>query len=677
MEDPIPYLLALRRHHSQTDIARALQTTARTVRRWETRETDPPPYLLDALRQRLLLPQEQQRQSLGDAAFRFIDLFAGIGGLRTAFQAQGGQCVFTSEYDAYAQKTYLANFPDAIEHMAGDITKVKAKDIPDHDVLLAGFPCQPFSIAGVSKKNALGRAHGFADETQGTLFFDVQRIIAEKRPAAFLLENVKNLVSHDKGNTFRVIRGVLEKELGYHIHCKVLDGGHWVPQHRERILIVGFREQTDFDWQDVRIPEVRRVLGDILHPQDGSEAPEGHYTTGPKAKVDARYTLTPNLWAYLQAYAAKHKAAGNGFGFGLVNEQSVTRTLSARYYKDGSEILLSQGARKRPRRLTPRECARLMGFSDEFVIPVSDTRAYQLFAQSPVVPMVEAVAQCVVQRLPRKERMPPIELREGAFPIKGNWTVEQTKLAFHFYCQTPFGKLHGRNPDVIALASLLHRTPDALAMKCCNIASLDPAMRARGVAGLGNASAMDRKVWADFHADWDALALECGRMLATLRTHAHTEAPAQEVDAEIIPADFTGHTRLVMVEQRVRQDFFRKAVLSGYRNRCCISGVSDARLLVASHIVPWREDKANRLNPSNGLCLSAIHDKAFDNHLFSLTDDARIVLSKPLKTSRDAFIREVFWVVEDKPIELPERFAPDSAFIARHREVTLTQTGDA
>lgn len=399
MEDPIPYLLALRRHHSQTDIARALQTTARTVRRWETRETDPPPYLLDALRQRLLLPQEQARPLPGTAAFRFIDLFAGIGGLRSAFQAQGGQCVFTSEYDAYAQKTYLANFPDAIDHMAGDITKVKAKDIPDHDVLLAGFPCQPFSIAGVSKKNALGRAHGFADETQGTLFFDVQRIIAEKRPAAFLLENVKNLVGHDKGNTFRVIRGVLEQELGYTIHCKVLDGGHWVPQHRERILIVGFREPTDFDWQDVRIPEVRRVLGDILHPQDGSETPEGHYTTGPKAKVDARYTLTPNLWAYLQAYAAKHKAAGNGFGFGLVNEQSVTRTLSARYYKDGSEILLSQGARKRPRRLTPRECARLMGFADDFVIPVSDTRAYKQFGNSVVVPMMTAVAKVMTPRV--------------------------------------------------------------------------------------------------------------------------------------------------------------------------------------------------------------------------------------------------------------------------------------
>lgn len=398
MEDPIPYLQTLRRQHSQADIARMLGTTPRTVRRWETRETDPPPYLLDALRQRQLLPQERPHRTHA-SAFRFIDLFAGIGGLRLAFEDNGGKCVFTSEYDPYAQKTYLSNFPDAADHMAGDITQVDPTEIPDHDVLLAGFPCQPFSIAGVSKKNALGRAHGFADETQGTLFFDVQRIIAAKRPAAFLLENVKNLVSHDKGNTFRVIRAVLEQELGYHIHWQVLDGAHWVPQHRERILIVGFRDPTDFDWKKVRKPSQRRLLGDILHPQDGSERPESHYTVGPQAKVDARYTLTPKLWAYLQAYAAKHKAAGNGFGYGLVDAGSITRTLSARYYKDGSEILLSQGARKRPRRLTPRECARLMGFPEDFVIPVSDTRAYKQFGNSVVMPMMKEVARVMKPRI--------------------------------------------------------------------------------------------------------------------------------------------------------------------------------------------------------------------------------------------------------------------------------------
>jgi DNA (cytosine-5)-methyltransferase 1 len=283
--------------------------------------------------------------------------------------------------------------------LAGDITKVDESDVPDHDVLLAGFPCQPFSIAGVSKKNALGRAHGFADETQGTLFFDVARIISCKRPAAFLLENVKNLASHDKGNTFRVIKRVLEEELGYHINWKVIDGAHFVPQHRERILIVGFRDRIDFDWSEMCIPGKRPVMSSILHPEDGSEEPEGHYTVGPKAEVAERYVLTANLWAYLQAYAAKHRAAGNGFGYGLVDGQGVARTLSARYYKDGSEILVSRGSRRRPRRLTPRECARLMGFDDDFVIPVSDTQAYKQFGNSVVVPVMREVARIMRPRL--------------------------------------------------------------------------------------------------------------------------------------------------------------------------------------------------------------------------------------------------------------------------------------
>ncbi len=231
------------------------------------------------------------------------------------------------------------------------------------------------------------------------LFFDVARIIAAKQPAAFLLENVKNLVSHDKGNTFRVIKKVLEKDLDYRIHCKVIDGAHFVPQHRERILIVGFREQSDFDWNDVHIPDKTRTLSSILHPQDGSEQAEGHYTVGPDAKVDSRYTLTPKLWAYLKAYAAKHRAAGNGFGYGLVDGDGVARTLSARYYKDGSEILVSQGPRKRPRRLTPRECARLMGFPDDFVIPVSDTQAYKQFGNSVVVPVMKEVARVMKPRI--------------------------------------------------------------------------------------------------------------------------------------------------------------------------------------------------------------------------------------------------------------------------------------
>lgn len=397
MQDVRQLLTTLRGRYNQTELAQALGITTRTLRRWEIGETDPPPYAADAIRQRLL-PLTDLTQ-VGDYDFRFIDLFAGIGGIRMAFEAQGGRCVFTSEWNPYAQKTYLANFPEAAHALEGDITKVDARDIPDHDVLLAGFPCQPFSIAGVSKKNALGRAHGFADETQGTLFFDVARIIAEKRPAAFLLENVKNLVSHDKGNTFRVIKKVLEEELGYHITYKVVDGAHFVPQHRERILIVGFREKTDFTFGDMVLPEKKPTMKEILHPQDGSEEPESHYTTGPKARIDDRYTLTPKLWAYLQAYAEKHRAAGNGFGFGLVGPDSVSRTLSARYYKDGSEILVSQGPRKRPRRLTPRECARLMGFPDDFIIPVSDTQAYKQFGNSVVMPVMREVARVMKPRL--------------------------------------------------------------------------------------------------------------------------------------------------------------------------------------------------------------------------------------------------------------------------------------
>ena len=260
-------------------------------------------------------------------------------------------------------------------------------------MLLAGFPCQPFSIAGVSKKNALGRPHGFECTTQGTLFFDVARIIAAKQPKAFMLENVKNLVSHNKGHTFEVIRNTLEQELGYQIFWKVIDGQSWVPQHRERIIIVGFREEMDFSWDNLIIPDAHPVLKDILHPEDGTEPAEHPFTTGTKAKVHSKYTLTDHLWQYLQEYAAKHKAKGNGFGFGLVTGDDVARTLSARYYKDGSEILVSRGKRKNPRRLTPRECARLMGFDDTFKIVVSDTQAYKQFGNSVVVPLIKAVAQ--------------------------------------------------------------------------------------------------------------------------------------------------------------------------------------------------------------------------------------------------------------------------------------------
>lgn len=331
------------------------------------------------------------------ADFTFIDLFAGIGGLRRGFESIGGRCVFTSEWDKFSQQTYRANFPDDDHEINGDIRAVEAADIPTHDVLLAGFPCQPFSIAGVSKKNALGRAHGFEDKTQGTLFFDVARIIAHHRPAAFLLENVRNLIGHDKGKTFQTIKDVLTEELGYTIDFRVIDGRYWTPQHRERIFIIGFREDQGFRFADMKVPDAAPKLVEILHREgDESEIPDQRFTVGNSGRVAEKYTLTDNLWTYLQRYKEKHRAAGNGFGFGLVGPDDVARTLSARYHKDGSEILVKQEG-KVPRRLTPRECARLMGFDSargaDFIIPVSDTQAYRQFGNSVVVPAVKAVAE--------------------------------------------------------------------------------------------------------------------------------------------------------------------------------------------------------------------------------------------------------------------------------------------
>lgn len=310
---------------------------------------------------------------------RFIDLFAGIGGFRWALERDlHGKCVFASEWDKFAQQTYAANFNHTPD---GDITQVVPGDIPDHDILTAGFPCQPFSIAGVSKANALGRSHGFEHATQGTLFFNVAQIINEKRPRAFVLENVKNLKSHDKGRTFQVITETLT-QLGYHFDWKIMDARHWVPQHRERVFIVGFRDETDFNhfqWPEVSnaTPRFRDILED---------------------DVDPKYTLTDGLWNYLQGYAAKHKAAGNGFGFGMTNLDGVSRTLSARYYKDGSEVLVPQPGRN-PRRLTPRECARLMGYPEEMQIVCSDTRAYKQFGNSVAVPVVTAICKQVVAAL--------------------------------------------------------------------------------------------------------------------------------------------------------------------------------------------------------------------------------------------------------------------------------------
>ena len=301
--------------------------------------------------------------------------------MHIAYTSAGARCMYANEWNKYGQQTYFANIgiqPDE------DITKVAAEDIPDHDILVAGFPCQPFSIAGVSKKQSLGRATGFEDKTQGTLFFDVCRILKAKRPKAFMLETVKNLCSHDKGRSFKVIQESLA-ELNYKVFFQVIDGKAYVPQHRERIVIVGFdmeRYGSDIEFEFALTPGKKQpVMGDILEPD-----------------VNAKYTLSDKLWIYLQNYAAKHKAAGNGFGYGIAPLDGVSRTISARYYKDGSEILIAQDG-KNPRRLTPRECARLQGFPDTFKIPVSDTQAYKQFGNSVVVPLMADVAKLVVGKL--------------------------------------------------------------------------------------------------------------------------------------------------------------------------------------------------------------------------------------------------------------------------------------
>lgn len=368
--------------------------------------------------------------------FTFIDLFAGIGGIRKGFEGAGGRCVFTSEYDKYAVKTYKANYHSDHEivgdirevtqpqGMSGRKTKRQAyahirKVIPDHDVLLAGFPCQPFSIAGVSKKNSLGRSHGFEDDTQGTLFFDIARIIEVKKPVALMLENVKNLKSHDRGKTFTVIMNTLDK-LGYEVadrdysatqpDPKIINGKNFVPQNRERIVLVAFRK----DAGGVRDLSLSKV--DQFFPK---QPPKVGEIFDPEEDVDPKYILTPKLWKYLKDYANKHKAAGNGFGFGKVKaDDTSTRTLSARYYKDGSEILVDRGPRRRPRRLTPRECARLMGFDQprqsEFVIPVSDTQAYKQFGNSVVVPVFAAVAKTMKPYILAAKAAPKVNPKQKA-----------------------------------------------------------------------------------------------------------------------------------------------------------------------------------------------------------------------------------------------------------------------
>lgn len=346
-------------------------------------------------------PAATSRSRRGNPAFTFIDLFAGIGGFYAGMAANGGACLFTNEWDKWAATTYRA-WTGSDHVVTDDIRTLDYdKDIPDHDVLCAGFPCQPFSIAGVSKKNSLGRAHGFDDEKQGNLFFAICGIVEAKRPPVLVLENVKNLKSHDKGNTFRVISDCLD-ELDYEMVPQIIDAQGWVPQHRERIFLVCFDRQqfTDSEIRSFRFPEP---------PGEGPRL----YTILEEDPPDQKYMLTDGLWRYLQDYAKKHQAKGNGFGFGLVGPEDVTRTMSARYYKDGSEILIRQPGWKNPRRLTPAEAARLMGFNeryarllghgDEFPQVVSDTQAYKQFGNSVSPMVVEAVGKQVLKVLRKRK----------------------------------------------------------------------------------------------------------------------------------------------------------------------------------------------------------------------------------------------------------------------------------
>jgi putative restriction endonuclease len=291
-------------------------------------------------------------------------------------------------------------------------------------------------------------------------------------------------------------------------------------------------------------------------------------------------------------------------------------------------------------------------------------RQVQGFSHKAVVPLVKYVAKLMVSQFNLREGTSGERRVPQDMMTTTRWTKEQLKLAFHLYCQLPFGRLHSRNPEIIQLAKLLGRTPGAVAMKLVNFASLDPAITNTGRTGLGNAGSLDREVWAEFHADWEKLAVECEMLRRNLD---HAPPPEDEVDELLIPEDYSGETRQIVTEQRIKQYFFRRAVLSSYRGRCCMSGLSESRLLVASHIVPWSKDKANRLNPSNGLCLSAIHDRAFDKGLITLTDDFKIVVSEELKLRDELFIKEVLLPLNGRTIEPPERFAPQAEFVSWHR----------
>ena len=361
-------------------------------------------------------------------AFTFIDLFAGIGGMRKGFEDIGGKCVFTAERDIYAQATYRTNYSCVDHRIRGDITTIPSENIPSHDVLLAGFPCQPFSQAGLPSRKRTGKQSGFACPSQGFLFFEIARILDFHRPRAFLLENVKNLVTHDSGKTWRIILQTLSGNLGYHVRFRVLNARFWVPQNRARVFIVGFREETGFDFGALTLPELSHapVLKDILHPQDGSEEAEPPYTEGKKAWVSERYTLTDVLWMSFQKHRERHRAKGNGFGFCLCRPDGIAPTLTAHYAQGGSEILIPQPGRN-PRRLTPRECSRLMGFDrskeSKFRIPVSDTQAWRQFGNAVVVPVVEAIA---------KHMAPWIHMSSSNSFSDGYQTSEKQKIPLLF-----------------------------------------------------------------------------------------------------------------------------------------------------------------------------------------------------------------------------------------------------
>ena len=366
---------------SQKDFSDALglgKFGDRTLRRWENGESSPSPLVYKAIMS--FAADTPYAKKADDVEFTFIDLFAGIGGIRIPFQELGGKCVFTSEWDKFAQKTYHVNFGDMPN---GDITKITNEEIPDFDVLLAGFPCQPFSQAGLKK--------GFSD-TRGTLFFEIERIIKAKRPKAFLLENVKQLRGHDKGRTLKVILEHLDG-LDYQVTYSVLRAADFgVPQNRERIYIVGFdrryyglNDKYKFSFPEATHQKTR--LGDILEDN-----------------VDEKYTISQKLYEGHIRRKAEHQKKGNGFGFSLFNADSeYTNTISARYYKDGSEILIDQGLGIPPRKLTPRECAGLQGFPDNFIIPVSDTQAYKQFGNSVAVPVIRAIAKRVREEMKRMD----------------------------------------------------------------------------------------------------------------------------------------------------------------------------------------------------------------------------------------------------------------------------------